>query len=199
MVQHDTTQNLLPKDGTVLYWGDFLSLPQADHYFEKLLTTIEWRHDEVIIFGKRIITARKVAWYGSEAFPYTYSHQTKTALAWTHELQELKALIEQKTGESFNACLLNLYHNGNEGMGWHSDDERELKKNGAIASLSLGATRKFSFRHKDTKETHSLLLENGSLLVMEGTTQTYWQHALPKTKKVVSPRINLTFRTMGSN
>lgn len=133
---------------------------------------------------------------GDRPFDYTYSKSTKTALPWTKELLELKYLIEQKTGETYNSCLLNLYHNGTEGMGWHSDDERELVKNGTIASLSLGAERKFVFKHKTTKETASLVLEHGSLLVMKDVTQTHWLHRLSPTKKVFAPRINLTFRTI---
>jgi alkylated DNA repair dioxygenase AlkB len=109
---------------------------------------------------------------------------------------QLKALVEEQTGEQFNSCLLNLYHNGNEGMTWHSDGEKELKKNGAIASLSFGAERKFSFKHKVTKQTVSVMLEHGSLLVMKGTTQTFWLHRLPPTTKVNTPRVNLTFRYM---
>ncbi len=190
----DMTANLLPYDGTVNYYGKLIQRKDADDYFEKLLNTIEWRNDEAYIYGKHIITKRKVAWYGDAAYSYTYSNTTKTALLWTKELQELKRLAEQTTGETFNSCLLNLYHNGDEGMTWHSDAEKEIKKNSAIASLSFGAERKFSFKHKKTNETKSLLLEHGSLLVMKDTTQTHWLHALPKTKKVSQARVNLTFR-----
>ncbi|MEZ4900463.1 MAG: alpha-ketoglutarate-dependent dioxygenase AlkB [Spirosomataceae bacterium] len=185
-------KNLLPQDGVAYYYPSILKLPEVDAYFERLMRNIKWKNDQLILFGKPIITARKVAWYGSEPFAYTYSHQTKKALFWTNELLELKNKIEHLTHETYNCCLLNLYHNGNEGMGWHSDNETELKPDGAIASLSLGATRKFSFRHKHTKETISVVLEHGSLLLMKGTTQTYWQHSLPRTKKVLQPRINLT-------
>ena len=190
------TKNLLPKDGTVNYHGKLLNNKDADIYFEKLLTTIQWRNDEAIIFGKKIITKRKVAWYGEKPFEYTYSKTTKLALPWTKELLELKALIQQKSGGTFNSCLLNLYHTGDEGMAWHSDGEPDLKKNGAIASLSFGAERKFSFKHKQTKETISLLLEHGSLLMMKDTTQQHWLHRLPPTKLIMKPRINLTFRTI---
>ena len=117
-------------------------------------------------------------------------------MPWTTELLELKKIAEELTGEKFNSCLLNLYHNGDEGMTWHSDAEKVLKKNGAIASLSLGAERKFSFKHKETKETISLLLEHGSLLVMKDTTQSHWLHRLPPTKLITKPRVNLTFRTI---
>ena len=189
-------ENLLPLDGEVIYYGPILKRSISQHYFEKLVNTMEWKNDEAVIFGKLIITKRKAAWYGDKAFEYTYSKRTKRALPWTPELIELKALIESKTGETYNSCLLNLYHSGDEGMAWHSDAEKDLKPNGAIASLSLGAERKFSFKHKTTKQLVSLVLENGSLLVMKGETQKYWLHRLPPTKKVHTPRINLTFRTI---
>jgi alkylated DNA repair dioxygenase AlkB len=192
----DENFNLLPKDGIVNYYGKVFSLQEANHYFDCLLTTLEWKNDEAVIFGKRIITKRKVAWYGDQNFEYTYSNTTKLALPWTKELLELKTVTENKTGEKFNSCLLNLYHNGDEGMAWHSDAETTLKKNGAIGSLSFGAERKFSFRHKQTKETVSILLEHGSLLVMKGPCQTNWLHRLPPTKLITKPRVNLTFRTI---
>ncbi|MBJ6368909.1 alpha-ketoglutarate-dependent dioxygenase AlkB family protein [Snuella sedimenti] len=192
----DPTRNLLPKDGVVNYYGKLLSIKQADYYFDALLKTVEWKHDAAVIFGKKIITKRKVAWYGDKPFEYTYSKTTKLALPWTKELLELKAMIEDMTGETFNSCLLNLYHDGKEGMAWHSDDEKDLKKNGAIASLSLGAERFFAFKHKETKEKIKIALVSGSLLVMKGTTQKYWLHRLPPTKVVLNARINLTFRTI---
>jgi alkylated DNA repair dioxygenase AlkB len=192
----DETKNFLPNDGTANYYGKIFSVAEADHYLQSLLSTIKWRHDEAIIFGKKIIAKRKVAWYGEKPFEYTYSKTTKKALPWTEELLELKSVIERKTGETFNSCLLNLYHNGEEGMAWHSDGETDLKKNGAIGSLSFGAERKFSFKHKNTGQTLSLTLENGSLLVMKDVTQTYWLHSLPKQRKIMQPRINLTFRTI---
>lgn len=192
----DKTKNWLPKDGTVNYYGKLFTQKEADYYFGKLLDKIEWRNDEAIIFGKKIITKRKVAWYGEKPFEYSYSNTTKYALPWTKYLLELKNSIEKETGETFNSCLLNLYHNGEEGMAWHSDGETDLKKDGAIGSLSFGAERKFSFKHKRTKEKIELFLEHGSLLVMKDTTQTNWLHRLPPTKKVATSRINLTFRTI---
>jgi alkylated DNA repair dioxygenase AlkB len=188
--------NLLPFDGEVNFYGSVMNIEKAQNYFDQLLQNIQWDNDKAIIFGKLIITKRKVAWYGDKPFDYTYSKTTKLALPWTKELLELKEIIENKTGEKFNSCLLNLYHNGDEGMAWHSDDEKDLKKNGAIGSLSLGAERKFLFKNKETKQTVSVHLEKGSLLVMKGQTQTNWLHRLPPTKKVKSPRINLTFRTI---
>jgi alkylated DNA repair dioxygenase AlkB len=187
---------VLPYDGMVKYHGKMMGMQESQHYLERLLQTIEWRNDEVIIFGKQIITKRKVAWYGDAGRLYTYSHTTKLALPWTKELLELKTLAEKLTGSTFNSCLLNLYHSGEEGMSWHSDDEKELETNGAIASISFGAERKFVFKHKKTSQQVSLLLENGSLLVMEGATQIHWLHSLPKSAKIKAPRINLTFRRL---
>jgi alkylated DNA repair dioxygenase AlkB len=192
----DKTKNWLPQDGTVNYYGKLLNKKDADVYLNSLLETIEWRNDEAVIFGKKIITKRKVAWYGEKPFEYTYSNTTKYALPWTKELLELKTLIEKETGETFNSCLLNLYHNGEEGMAWHSDGETDLKKDGAIGSMSFGAERKFAFKHKRSNEKVEMILEHGSLLVMKDATQTHWLHRLPPTKKVTTPRINLTFRTI---
>ncbi len=188
--------NLLPKDGIVIYYGKIFSEELANLYFENLMNQIEWKNDQAIIFGKQITTKRKVAWYGEKEFEYTYSNITKKALPWTKELLELKSFTEKIIGDTFNSCLLNLYHTGEEGMAWHSDGEKDLKKNGAIGSLSFGAERKFAFKHKVSSEKVSLNLENGSLLVMKDTTQTNWLHRLPPTKTVSEPRINLTFRTI---
>jgi alkylated DNA repair dioxygenase AlkB len=192
----DTISNLLPHDGIVNYYGCVLKKEAADHFSDTLFNTIEWKHDQAVIFGKRIITPRKVAWYADKDFSYTYSGTTKRALPWTKELLELKQIAENISGHTFNSCLLNLYHNGDEGMAWHSDGETMLQKNGAIGSFSFGAERKFAFKHKETKETVSLWLEHGSLLVMKGETQTYWLHRLPPTTKIKRARINLTFRTI---
>lgn len=195
-IEADPTQNQLPYDGTVQYYGKVLQTAAADHYFETLLHSIAWENDQALIFGKLLTTKRKVAWYGDRRFEYTYSNMNKYALPWTKELVELKRLAETLTGETFNSCLLNLYHCGDEGMAWHSDAESDLKKDGAIASLSLGAERKFAFKHKQSKEKVELYLEHGSLLVMKDKTQTYWLHRLPPTKKVSTARINLTFRSI---
>ena len=192
----DSNKNWLPKDGTVNYYGKIFSAAEADRFHKLLLNTIEWQNYETIIFGKKIITKRKVAWYGEKPFSYTYSKTTKIALLWTDELLELKKTAEKHCGETFNSCLLNLYHNGQEGMAWHSDAEKDLKKNGAIASLSFGAERKFSFKHKETKEKIDLVLEHGSLLLMKDETQSHWLHRLPPTKLVMEPRVNLRFRTI---
>ena len=192
----DPAKNLLPHDGIVNYYGRIFPKAEADHYLSSLFTTIEWKHDQALIFGKLVTTKRKVAWYGDKAYEYKYSGIIKQALPWTKELLMLKTQTEKITGEHFNSCLLNLYHNGSEGMAWHSDAEKELKKDGAIASLSFGAERRFSLRHKQTKETVSVNLEHGSLLVMKGTTQTHWLHRLHEAKGIAKPRVNLTFRTV---
>jgi alkylated DNA repair dioxygenase AlkB len=186
LFNEDRVRNILHKDGTVNYYGKILASKEANQYFDLLMQNILWENDEVIIFGKHIVTKRKAAWYGDSDYLYTYSNTTKKALAWTKELSELKQVVEEIVGAKFNSCLLNLYHNGNEGMGWHSDDEKSLGKNNTIASLSLGAERKFSFKHKQTKQIVSLVLEHGSLLIM---TQANWLHSLPKSKNIALPRI----------
>ncbi len=188
--------NLLPADGEVCYYGSLVTARQADDYLQKLLKNIVWKHDEAVIFGKHMVTKRKVAWYGDKPYSYTYSNITKQALPWTEELLALKKLTERHTGATYNACLLNLYHNGNEGMAWHSDDEKMLVPKASIASLSFGAVRKFGFKHKTTGDTVWMLLEHGSLLEMKGATQQNWLHRLPTTRKVTTPRVNLTFRLM---
>ncbi|WP_075342221.1 alpha-ketoglutarate-dependent dioxygenase AlkB family protein [Tenacibaculum agarivorans] len=194
--QTNELKNLLPREGTVHYHGCVFSKKQSDDYYEYLKNSIQWENDQAIIFGKLIITKRKVAWYGEQPFEYTYSNTTKVALPFSKELIEIKKKIEEETNETYNSCLLNLYHDGSEGMAWHSDGEKDLKKNGAIASVTFGAERKFAFKHKRTKEVASVVLQHGSLLVMKDETQTHWLHRLPPTKKIHRPRINLTFRTI---
>lgn len=198
LFHQDTNEemNLLPYNGTVVYYGTIFSFVEAKKYFDILAQEIEWKSDEAIILGKHIFTKRKVAWYAEEEFSYTYSNITKVALPFTPTLFELKKIAEKHTGHTYNSCLLNLYNEGDEGMAWHSDGEKDLKKNGAIASMSFGAERKFAFKNKETKATVSLVLQNGSLLVMKDETQTHWQHRLPPTAKKTGPRINLTFRTI---
>lgn len=189
-------QNILPYGGEAVYHGIILNKSECDLYYRNLMSTIPWRNDEAMVFGKHFITKRKVAWFGDHNYSYAYSGVTKQAHIWTDELLQLKKLVEEKSETSYNSCLLNLYHNGEEGMAWHSDGEKSLLDNGTIASLTLGAERKFSFKHKVTKQRVDIILENGSLLLMKGTTQKEWLHRLPPTKKVHSPRINLTFRTI---
>ncbi|TDX94544.1 alkylated DNA repair dioxygenase AlkB [Chryseobacterium daecheongense] len=192
----DYPLNILPHDGTVHYYGKVFSKEKSDFYYDYLFHQMPWENDEAVIFGKLILTKRKVAWFGEEKFEYTYSNRTKHAKPWTPELLELKQKCEEISGETYNSCLLNLYHDGSEGMAYHSDGEKDLKKHGAIASLTFGAERKFLFKHKQTKEKVEIFLENGSLLIMKGATQDHWLHRLPPTTKVKTPRVNLTFRTI---
>lgn len=187
---------LLPQDGTAIYFGPIFEAEVANRYFQALLSTIPWQQDEVTIFGRRIITQRETAWYGDRPFAYTYSHSTKVALPWTPELQAIKQAAEHITGKPLNSCLLNLYQDGKVGMGWHSDDEPSIVRDSGIASVSFGATRRFDFRHRANGTKCHCWLESGSLLLMDNETQRFWQHSLPKATKILDPRINLTFRLM---
>lgn len=188
--------NIINQDGQAHYFGIIFDNEQTDYYFKELLNKIEWINESLIMFGKEITTKRKVAFYADNTIQYTYSNKTKKGKEWTPLLLEIKQLITQLTGCTYNACLLNMYHDGNEGMGWHSDDEKEIIPNSSIASLSFGANRKFAIKHKVNKESLSIILENGSLLEMYGSFQKNWIHSLPKSKKINCPRINLTFRQM---
>lgn len=189
-------EQLLPHGGTATYFHRIFERDAADELFIRLLHGIDWRNDKVRLYGKTIITKRKVAWYAEQAFVYRYSGSDKIALPWTGELVRIKSTVEHVTGHFFNSCLLNLYHSGEEGMSWHSDDEDSLAPDAPIASVSFGVARKFSFRVKSSKETRSVWLSHGSLLLMDAASQRNWQHALPKSKRIQEPRINLTFRRM---
>ena len=188
--------NIIHQDGIALYHEKVISGEQIKPLYDELLNNINWENERVVMFGKEIITKRKVAFYSDPSIAYTYASRTKVGLPWNETLITLKNMVASITNEKYNACLLNLYHNGEEAMGWHCDNEKEIVTNSSIASLSIGATRKFSFKHKVTKETISIQLENGSLLEMKGTIQSHWLHALPKSKKITESRINLTFRQM---
>ena len=189
-------KNLLSNKGTVNYYGKIFTEEQSEIYYVKLLNEINWKHDVVKMFGKEIVTKRKVAFYGDKGISYKYSGKTKIAENWLKFILEIKSTVEQISGEKFNACLLNYYHNGSEAMSWHSDNEKEILKYSAIASVSFGAERKFGFKHNFSKEEISLMLENGSLLIMKDETQIYWKHKLYTNAKITEPRINLTFRTI---
>jgi alkylated DNA repair dioxygenase AlkB len=181
-------------DGSAQYLPELMSAEESVSLFNQLQKSLRWDADQVMMFGKLVTTRRKVAWIGDPECAYTYSGVKKSPQAWTPELLSIKTQLEELTQSEFNSCLLNFYHDGNDGMGWHSDDEKELDTNSPIASLSLGAQRKFAFRHKVDKTTIPLYLESGSVLIMHSPTQQFWQHTLLKTKKVSNPRINLTFR-----
>ncbi len=181
-------------DGSAQYLPELMSAEESVSLFNQLQKSLRWDADQVMMFGKLVTTRRKVAWIGDPECAYTYSGVKKSPQAWTPELLSIKTQLEELTQSEFNSCLLNFYHDGNDGMGWHSDGEKELDANSPIASLSLGAQRKFAFRHKVDKTTIPLYLESGSVLIMHSPTQQFWQHTLLKTKTVSNPRINLTFR-----
>ena len=185
---------ILKKDGLAEYLHHFYDSEESDHLYKRLLNSLSWESDEIKMFGKLVRTARKVAWVGDPECMYTYSGVQKAPQPWTKELAQMRRKLEQFTGHAYNSCLMNLYHTGDEGMGWHSDDEKELDSTAPIASLSLGARRKFTFPHKQDKTTISVFLDHGSLLIMHPPIQEHWHHSLLKTKTVTSPRINLTFR-----
>lgn len=187
-------QNLLPFDGQMNFKANFLSQEESQLYFKELLAITPWQSDVVHLFGKEYTSKRKIALYGDPNTSYTYSQVKKTPLEWTPTLLSIKSKIEQFCGARFNSCLLNLYHNGQEGMSWHSDNEKELGTHPAIASISLGAPRKFAWKHKKSKARYDKLLPSGSLIYMHGSMQEHWLHSIPKTKKVNEPRINLSFR-----
>jgi len=190
----DCALNILPKDGWVEYQAGVLSEQYSTNLMSQLQASLLWEPDQLFMFGNKITTRRKVAWVGDPHCSYTYSGVKKSPQAWTPELLLIKTQLEGLAQSEFNSCLLNFYHDGEDGMGWHSDDEKELDANAPIASLSLGARRKFAFRHKEDKTTISLYLEDASVLIMHTPTQQFWQHALLKSKTVSTLRINLTFR-----
>jgi alkylated DNA repair dioxygenase AlkB len=190
------TLNILPKDGRAYYYPNIFDEQRSQWLMTQLQESLTWESDQLIMFGKVVTTRRKVAWVGDSKCSYTYSGVQKIPQAWTSDLLLIKEQLEAMAQSEFNSCLLNFYHDGDDGMGWHSDDEKELNPHSPIASLSLGARRKFAFRHKEDKETISLFLEGGSALLMHAPTQEYWQHALLKTKTASDARINLTFRNI---
>lgn len=191
-----TAKNLLPKDGTVNYHPMAFSPEEIHAFFACLSAEINWQQDIVKLFGKTYITDRKVAWYAEKPFIYRYSGQSKIALAFSQTLIDIKLRVEKLTGSEYNACLLNFYHSGSEGMGWHSDNEKSICPKSSIASVSLGALRKFQFKHKTQGQKIDLILDSGSVLDMRGETQEFWLHALPKNTRIKGERINLTFRKM---
>lgn len=191
--------NLLPQHGTVYYYEKFFNQEESNHFFDVLKNQIEWRQEPIKIFGRTVMQPRLTAWYGNEGKRYRYSGVEMQPQPWTNELLIIKHRIEEFTQYSFNSVLLNFYRNGNDSMGWHSDDEKELGKNPAISSVSFGAERVFHFKHRNEKHLRKkVLLSNGSLLVMSGSTQHFWHHALPKTTQPIGERINLTFRNIVS-
>jgi len=189
--------NLLSQHGELYLLPNFLNTEDADAAYEWLLQNIKWKQYHIKMFGKLLAQPRLTAWYGSAGTNYSYSGLNLVPEPFSKELLTLKAKIEQVGSTQFNSVLLNLYRNENDSMGWHADDEKELGINPIIASLSLGQTRKFQVKHKLTKNLNlNLLLTHGSLLLMRGEMQHYWQHAIPKSKNSCDQRINLTFRNL---
>lgn len=184
-------------DADIEYHPDFFSETETHVLFHKLFTEIPWQQDNITIFGKTHPQPRLTALFGNNGKSYTYSNITMQPHPWNELLLNIKTKVEEATGEKFTSVLLNLYRDGKDSNGWHADNEKELGKNPIIASLSLGEERVFQLKHnnlKDQKQT--IRLENGSLLLMKGTTQHFWKHQIPKTAKSIKPRINLTFRTI---
>ena len=196
------TDNLLPYDGQVNDLG--IVILDANALYENLLNELPWQSDIVTLFGKTHVTTRQIVWMGDHDVSYHYSGQTRRAIPWTKQMLHVKRHIEQQLSSSginvdFNSCLLNYYPSGEDGMGYHADDEKELGAQPIIASLSLGARRKFVFKHKTIRQENKpvkveLYLESGQLIVMHGDTQDFWKHTITKTKTVASGRISLTFR-----
>lgn len=196
------TDNLLPYDGQVNDLG--IVILEANALYENLLNELPWQSDIVTLFGKTHVTTRQIVWMGDHDVSYHYSGQTRRAIPWTKQMLHVKRHIEQQLSSSginvdFNSCLLNYYPSGEDGMGYHADDEKELGAQPIIASLSLGARRKFVFKHKTIRQKNKpvkveLYLESGQLIVMHGDTQDFWMHTITKTKTVTSGRISLTFR-----
>lgn len=195
-------ENILPYNGQVNDLGLVIDYPSALYY--SLLTELPWQSDRVNLFGKTHVTTRQIVWMGDSNISYQYSGHTHQAIPWTDTVFHVKHHIEQQLSKiginaNFNSCLLNYYPSGEDGMGYHADDEKELGAQPIIAALSLGATRKFVFKHKKTQDKVELYLKSGQLIVMHGDTQTFWKHTITKTKTVSEGRINLTFRQMLSH
>lgn len=181
-------------NGEYLYLRNFFSKPKSDFLFTELRNNVIWKQESMNMYGRVINFPRLTAWYGDNDKPYSFSGITLQPLGWTEILIEIKKRLESVAKTNFNSVLLNLYRNGNDSISWHTDAEKELGKNPIIASVNFGATRKFQMRHRTTKEKIEINLEHGSLLIMRGELQHFWQHQVPKTKKKVEERINLTFR-----
>lgn len=178
----------------IVYHPNWPCLKQQPNLFDDLCTSIDWQDEHIKIFGKIIKCPRKVSWYGDTGINYSYSGNVHQTTPWHPVLKNIKDEIEFFTKHKFNFALLNFYRNGNNYMGWHSDNEASLGQHPFIASISLGATRTMKFKHKKLKFDHSILLEDSSLLIMKGDTQEQWLHTIPKQPRENNSRINITFR-----
>ena len=184
---------LLPTDGSALFIPEFLTPQDADNAFEELLSTTPWEQRQLYMYGKFVDEPRRSTWH-SDGVTYTYSGITRTPTPWTPTLLGIKSMCETQTDHVFNAVLVNLYRNGNDHLSWHADDEASNGPEPVIASISLGAERKFELRHNETGEVVDVMLSHGSLLVMSGLSQKCWMHRIPKAPRLQDPRINLTYR-----
>jgi alkylated DNA repair dioxygenase AlkB len=187
-------RELLPFDGSAVLYELFLEREFSDRAFDELLTTNQWEEHDIVVFGRRHREPRLSTWHADDGREYEYSGLLRAPLEMTPLLSDLRSRCEAATGATFNSVLVNLYRDGNDGVGWHADNEAVNGREPTIASISLGATRRFDLRHRETKETVKVDLHAGSLLVMSGLSQHCWVHQVAKTKQVVGPRINLTFR-----
>ncbi len=179
------------------YHSRFLARADCSELLAQLVQEVPWKQPAIQMYGKTLLTPRLTAWYGDSGKSYQFSGTKFNPIPWTKELFLLKEKIKAATGISFNSVLLNYYRNGNDSVAWHSDNERELGKDPHIASLSIGQSRRFEFRHaRDHSRKYGLTLENGSLLIMKGDLQHHWEHRIPKSKKETAARINLTFRSI---
>jgi len=193
----DRKQHLKLPNAELIYIPSFYSSNEADKLFETLRAETHWQQDDITIFGKTYQQPRLTALYGSSNQPYSYSNITMQPKLFTSTLSAIKTAIEKESKHLFNTVLLNLYRDGNDSNGWHSDNEKSLGKNPVIASVSFGEKRPFHFKHRHLKhERHKLNLDHGSLLIMKGEMQHYWLHQIAKTKKAIKERVNLTFRTL---
>lgn len=182
-------------DALLDYRARWIDGDTADAWLQELIDATPWAQPEIRIYGRLVAVPRLVAWYGDSDAGYRYSGLRHEPLMWTSLLQDIRERLQAETGHCFNGVLLNLYRDGRDAMGWHSDDEVELGNCPTVASLSLGAERRFDLRRKGGgRIQHSLVLSHGSLLVMSGATQHHWQHQIARTSKVLRPRLNLTFR-----
>ena len=200
-----TTSNTPPPEridlgegAEVLYWDRLFSPDEARGYFDRLMAEIPWQQREIVMMGRKIMQPRLVCWMGDPGTEYTYSGVRNVPVDWTPAVLDLRKIIERAAEMTTNSVLLNLYRDENDSMGFHQDNEKELGKDPVIASLSLGATRRFQLRHAKKKSVpgRDLPLGDGSLVVMRGSIQRLWRHAVPKENKPCGPRLNLTFRTI---
>lgn len=193
---NDRIKPIKIQDGEYIFHSQFFTKKEADSYLDTFTKSIHWKQEEMKMYGKTVKFPRLTAWYGDNDKPYSFSGITLQPHPWTKELLEIKEKIEPLCDETFNSVLLNLYRDGNDSISWHTDAEKELGKNPIIASVNFGAERTFQLRHMETKERINIPLSHGSLLIMQGELQHFWQHQIPKTKTVKTPRINLTFRAI---